>query len=533
MEKAKSLLDHLSEKSTPDSAWEEYLQLRPAKRSDWLTGDPCRLDTMLRGDLVSQQLAELLTQQLGPGIWQHTQNDRTLLGEALDRHILWQSKGGSTHIMPRNAGVIAALVKLLPEGTMKSAIDQALVAIPLSRRSSLVLPVPLNEQDRLAEAHALLELRYAAGALICGDRNPNLHEPDDQGRNLAWLLAQTKDGQTAWIKHRKPLDAPVWIDPQGQRLDEPMAWAAWLNKAGFFHAETKSWVRKHQAEDDPLFEEQLRGKHWRGAITRRANWREWTNGRGANALHVLALHHSASFLTSQSRVQANHDLLGRLDHQGHDTMSYLLLGMAQQAPDQGKRSYWVNARNQFNETSKSIDRSRQEQGLGEPTRGSLRLMVDQPEMVRRIYPKTFANLGSEARRWMESHPDRVWAGMDAETAFTLMRHPKVYSDAEPFWTLAVRQALTQGFPVCVPSETQVVILALSLSQGNTHWPDARATEALNGPLSLPDDIIERIVQRISKQEGHTQEMIKSRLRRLGLEALMPGETTPHDRRQKM
>lgn len=536
MEKPKSLLDHLSEKPTPDSVWEEYFQLRPANRSDWLSGNPCRLDTMLRGDLVSQRLAELLTEQLGQVIWKHVQEDRSLLASVLERHILVQGKNGAaTHLAPRNAGVVAALVKLLPPGTLKTAIDHALPVIPLSRRPTITLAIPLEENHPLSEAYALLELRYGAGALMCGRHNPALHEPDSQGRNLAWLLAQTRDGQLAWIGNAQPLDAPVWLDHQGQRLDQPIAWAAWLSKAGMFHPETKSWARKHQAEDDPLFEEQLRGKHWRGAIARRKNWREWVNGRGANALHILAQHHAASFLTSQARMQANHELLGRLDDQGHDIMSYLLLGMAHEAPSQDKRSYWVNARTQFQETFKSIERSRQEQGIGEPTRGVLRLMMDQPDMVRKIYPKSFGNIGSEVRQWMETHPDRVWAGMDAESAFALLRHPKVYSEAEPLWSQAVRSIMSHGFPANLPNETRLVMLVLTLFYGKTPWPDVRATEALDGPLSLPSDIIERIEQRMDNDQGHIPQMVKSRLRRLQLENLGAAVPQPicHERRQKM
>ena len=527
--KPNALLDHLAKKNTPGAAWQEYLKLRPAQAAEWLTGSPSLLQRMVGDYSMGGELATLLTTQLGADIWQQAQEGGTILSTLFAKRMKWRANHPDPSMTPYGSDMVSALATTLERGTLLRAIELAKQSVPPYQHATLaVVPTP-DPEHKLAEAEALLALGYAEAALTLGRNDPSLHTPDDKGRTLGWLALHTPRGQRAWIEQGENLGAPVWIDQQGQQLVVATPWAEVLNKRGLYHEETKAWLRKNQGDDDPLFEQQLQGKAWRGALGRRAQWRTWTNGRGGNALHVMAQHHPASFLTSLGRVQANEPLLGGVDGTGYDMMAYLLLGMLAQAPEQN-RSYWENARSHFMEVARKIEQSRVRQYPDARPKGVLRLLLDQQGTIPKIHEKPFENLGAEAKGWMRSHAGQVWEGMDRDAGLALARQPDVHENTRRLWTLALRHAIEEGFPAGAARETQVIVLVMSLGNGGGggFWcTEQEASRILDGELSFPADVMDRLEHYLDKGADPVHELVKTRLRKFKLDQMIDqDESTP-------
>lgn len=213
----------------------------------------------------------------------------------------------------------------------------------------------------------------------------------------------------------------------------------------------------------------------------------------------------------------------------HPDMAYLLLGMLAQAPEQN-RSYWENARSHFMEVARKIEQSRVRQYPDARPKGVLRLLLDQQGTIPKIHAKPFENLGAEAKGWMRSHASQVWEGMDRDAGFALARQPDAHENTRRLWALALRHAIKEEFPAGAARETQVIVLVMSLGNGGGGGfgcTEQEASRILDGELSFPADVMDRLEHYLDEGTGPVHELAKTRLRKFKLDQMIDqDESTP-------
>lgn len=249
----------------------------------------------------------------------------------------------------------------------------------------------------------------------------------NDGTNLAYLFMHDEQAWNSWVKAGRSIDEPVYIDMEGNRTSTPTPMYQWMARRGNLYKGVSKRIKADGG--DIAFEEQLKGKGWRSAIGRRDNWRQWTGSSGKNALHIVARHHPASFLTSQAKVIANRGLLGEIDHNGDGCINHMIIGMLANFPEQ-RRAYWNNALARFSETINLIERENKEKGTGNTPRGIIAALIDTDEMPYALRSSWQEMLGGGiVSGWLKAKPKRIWGGMDHECAMKMIQN---YSHMKKF-----------------------------------------------------------------------------------------------------
>lgn len=513
-DKSTTLLEHLIKSGAPTTVWEEYFNISPPTEKLWLSGEKPSLMELAGSFNITPYLVDRLTQALGGEVWARNISGSTPLKSML--------------LVYRKANHLSY------SQTIREAVELALGSCPIEQGWDQVREF-LHENQKQAGLKSINILPWAgrpseywtghpleipATLIACQlpsavlrINNSHWDHAQDDGTNLAYLFMHDELSFQAWVGSGRSMDEPVYIDTNGEKSTTPIPMYRWMAEKGNLY---KGISRRVKAEGgDIAFEEQLKGKAWRSAIGRRKQWRQWTGSSGKNALHIVARHHAASFLTSQARVNANHKLLGDIDTNGDGCANHLIIGMLASIPER-RRSYWSNALSQFSSTMKLIEDEVEKKNLGEKPRGLIPALV-QTDKLKDPVPSNWKEMLSSGGvvGWLIENPERLWEGMDRDCAIGMIQNYTHVKKFSRFIYAIISRELTESPSeelMNTSPESRMVLLAMMLSNLGSYTSEgARRNEKLiklfndtmSEEMDLPDHAMETYKNILHIQERST------------------------------
>jgi hypothetical protein len=537
MTNAIHLQQFMAGSNAPHEAWEELLTLLPADPKIWLEGDSALLCQMLSKRSMSAKVATLLTQQLGAGAWTYPTLPAPPLMTLLRRGVTTMNRDGRS---PSDAA-LAAIIPYLPGADIDAAILATHEELsPWQKSHAWCGAVPgYWEGHPHRQVAALAGMGFFDGAMALAEQDPALFQPAADGHNLTTLICQTDAGLKAWLECGRSMEAPVWRSRNNDKQEVPAPLWKWLAEQGRYGDALTQFLRAQKNEEAAsyLLESRLQGEHWRSAVKNRT----WTSSNGDTPMHLIALHRPASFLTSQAKILANKPQLEKRNLQGEDCLSYLIMGLVFNAPEQ-RKSYWGTAMETFGSVARQIESLH----TTPPTRGLLAGVVDRITEGRirtAINPKWKDICGYGVTSWLNQAHDRVWNGLDRSHAIAMVNSHQDFPKMKDLWDSILATDMGKEEPRFnqAPPEVRLVVMTLTLGGGGRRcWKAGLMAKTLEEPIDLPMPILKALADRVERAiETDTSDYSLSQVRsylkreRLRVEALMPENSIGEAARLRM